>query len=220
MSPANETVAVVFQIFYLQFLRQRAQLGRPATRTDSKASPLFRQRVPRGGPRCQNTDPSAMERREQNKQQQQPSNIHHLPSPVPHPHHHHHSPCQPPPTTFLQVLDHPHSKLGVGGQAPTPPSDLPGGWPNPVHSSQNGVWDRGPGARKVDIHKTNEHDSPRHRHRTRSRPSHTQLQPTQHPSPWNLRENCAARDRARRPARQSALRTARRTLSPKRQPTP
>jgi hypothetical protein len=59
-----------------------------------------------------------------NKQHNRPSNIHHLPSPIPHPHHHHHSPCQPPPTTFLQVLDHPHSKLGVGGQAPTPPSYL------------------------------------------------------------------------------------------------
>ena len=31
-----------------------------------------------------------------------------------------------PTTTFLQVLDHPHSKLGAGGQAPTPPNPTSG----------------------------------------------------------------------------------------------
>jgi hypothetical protein len=96
-------------------------------------------------------------------------NIHHLPSPVPHPHHHHHSPCQPPPTTFLQVLDHPHSKLGVGGQAPTPPSDLPSGWPETrVFKAKSGCGTGPPASRKPDTHNTSKHDS------LTTPPSHTQ----------------------------------------------
>jgi hypothetical protein len=147
MSLANEIAAVVSNAFFLQFFTAAGTTRAPAN-TDGQQSvaavlatgpargdPLPEHRSVRYGAQGTKT----------NKQHHRPSNIHHLPSPVPHPHHHHHSSCQPPPTTFLQVLDHPHSKLGVGGQAPTPPSYLEVAGTNPVHSNQKrGV---GPGPR-------------------------------------------------------------------------
>ena len=107
-------------------------------------------------------DPSAMERREQKQQ----TSIDHstsitLPSfPVPHPHHHHHLPCQPTTTTILQVLDHPHSKLGVGGQAPTPPARLAVGWPKPHNQAKTRVWARATSRRKHNTHRDNKLDNP------------------------------------------------------------
>ena len=168
MSPANEIAAVVLQRFFLQFFTASGGTGAPATRTDSKASPSFWQRVPRGGTRCQK-DRSVRYGAQGTKTNNRPSNIHHFPSPVPHPHHHHHSPCQPPPTTFLQVLDHPHSKLGVGGQAPTTTSHPPGGWPKTrVFKPKIGGVGPSPTPPKPDIHNTSKHD-------TRPTPSpHTQ----------------------------------------------
>jgi hypothetical protein len=179
--------------FFLQFFTAAGGTGAPATRTDSKASPSFWQRVPRGGTRCQN-DRSVRYGAQGTKTNNTTGHRTSITSlPRSHtPHHHHHSPCQPPPTTFLQVLDHPHSKLGVGGQAPTPPSDLPVAGPNPLHSRQKLGVGPGPGPRKPDIHNTSKHDS------LTTPPEHTQ-------SPFS---HSTATDT--RPQRREILRGARR----------
>lgn len=121
--PRFKTLAVADHLFLCSFLRQREELGRQRHGRTALASRYVGPRVPaKGGPRGPNYPIRPLwSAGNKNKHQQ---TIQHLspPFPVPHPHQHHHLPCQPTTTNPLQVLDHPHSKLGVGGQAPTPPA--------------------------------------------------------------------------------------------------
>ena len=163
----------------MQFLGSGHNQGASNTDGQQSVAVVLATGPARGNPSPETTDPSAMERREQNQtNNNRPSNIHHLPSRshthTTH-HHHHRSPCQPPSPTFLQVLDHPHSKLGVGGQAPTPTSDLPGGWPKNLHSSQQEGYGT---AAKADRHMTPTTTATRHPNDTIPPRSHPFAHPT------------------------------------------
>jgi hypothetical protein len=91
-----------------------------------------------------------------------------------------------PPTTILQVLDHPHSKLGVGGQAPTPPHHPHGGWPKTAYSSQKGCG-TGAQAHENPTPTTPANTTPPRHHPPRSHPLRTpncNWRRPQHPSIW------------------------------------
>jgi len=126
----------------LQFLRLQAQLGASDNGRTATASRSSGHGCPRGGTRGPNY-PIRPLWSAGNKQTTTdhptsinlPSRSHTPPSPplaLPANHH------QPP----LQVLDHPHSKLGVGGQAPTPPAPSRSWLAQTAQPSQTRVRDR------------------------------------------------------------------------------
>ncbi len=174
MSPANETAAVVFQMFFLQFFTAAGATGAPAThgRTAKRRRRLATGPA-RGDPLPERPIRPLWSAGNKNKQTQQAIEHPSPPFPGPTP------PPSPPltlpatPTTFLQVLDHPHSKLGVGGQAPTPPSDLRVAGQNRAFKPKRGC---GTGAQ---AHENPTPTTPtnttatRHHQRTRSHPAQT-----------------------------------------------
>ena len=167
----------------MQFLRLRAQLGASDTRTDSHSVAVVGQRVPRGGsPWPELPDPSAMERREQkqtNNTTDHRTSIT-LPSPVPHPHHPHHLPCQPPPQpSFRCLTTHTRSWGWVVKHRPHP-AISPVAGPNPAFKPKIGCGTGTQAHENLTPTRPANTTASRHRQRTRSRPSHTRLQPMQH----------------------------------------
>ena len=151
--PRHETVAIAVAVALQRFLLLQffygfgRNWGASDTRTDNHSVAVVGPRAPaREDPWPELPDPAAMERREQ-KQTTTTSTHHrtsnHFPSRSHTPNHHTHLPLlanhhKPP-----QVLDHPHSKLGVGGQAPphtSPTTQLAG--TNQATKPKVIMWDR------------------------------------------------------------------------------